>query len=126
MIKQAAGTTWVHPAALFALTEAEIVKHAEPPRDYSWGHDDPREDAEEYGDAGETGSGDADAGGRQDGLRAEDDHDPAFDRDALDVDGMGDDGGVEQNAHLDDDTDDEPPVAPVRSRPNRRGRAKAA
>ena len=126
VIKQAAGTTWVHPAALFALTEAEIAQHAEPPPDYSWGHDDPREDAEEYGDAGETGSGDADAGGRQDGLRAEDDHDPAFDRDALDVDGMGDDGGVEQNAHLDDDTDDEPPVAPVRSRPDRRGRAKAA
>ena len=42
VIKQASGTTYVHPAALFALTEAELALHAEAPRDYSWSPDQSR------------------------------------------------------------------------------------
>ena len=54
VIKRASGTTYVHPAALFALTEAEITLHAEAPRDYSWGNDDPGDDDEgEVGDVSE-------------------------------------------------------------------------
>jgi len=41
VIRQAAGTTWVHPAALFALTEAEIADHAKESPHYSWDDDDP-------------------------------------------------------------------------------------
>ena len=36
VIKQASGTTYVHPAALFALTKAELALHTETPREYSW------------------------------------------------------------------------------------------
>src|SRR5271157_825803 len=46
VIKQASGTTYVHPAALFALTEAEVALHAEAPREYPWSND-PREGNEE-------------------------------------------------------------------------------
>ena len=51
VIKQASGTTYVHPAALFALTKAELALHAETPREYSWerGQDEVRRSA-----AGET------------------------------------------------------------------------
>jgi hypothetical protein len=37
VIKQAGGSTFVHPAAHFPLSEAEIALHQEPPRVYSWG-----------------------------------------------------------------------------------------
>jgi len=47
VIKQASGTTYVHPAALFALTEAEVALHAEAPREYPWSHNDPGEANEE-------------------------------------------------------------------------------
>ena len=53
VIKQAAGATYVHPAALFALTEAEIALHAEAPRQYSWENaeqDNGDEDLAEDGD----------------------------------------------------------------------------
>ena len=42
VIKQASGTTYVHPAALFALTEAELALHAEAPREYPWSQRYPR------------------------------------------------------------------------------------
>src|SRR5271165_3807729 len=55
VIKQASGTTYVHPAALFALTEAEIALHAESPREYPWSHDSREADQEGAGDdAGEN------------------------------------------------------------------------
>jgi hypothetical protein len=61
VIKQASGTTYVHPAALFALTEAEVALHAEAPREYPWSHNDPGEANEEgVGDGvAETESGEA-------------------------------------------------------------------
>jgi ParB family chromosome partitioning protein len=39
VIKQATGSTYVHPAAQFALSEAEIGLHLEPERTYSWERD---------------------------------------------------------------------------------------
>ena len=56
VIKQASGTTYVHPAALFALTEAELALHAETPREYSWerGHSDEDDQDEVGAAAGET------------------------------------------------------------------------
>ena len=38
VIAEAAGSTYIHPAALFALSQAEIAHHSEAPRDYSWGY----------------------------------------------------------------------------------------
>src|SRR5208283_3922830 len=43
VIKQASGTTYVHPAALFALTEAELAFHAEAPREFPWERNEPAE-----------------------------------------------------------------------------------
>jgi ParB family chromosome partitioning protein len=54
VIKQASGTTYVHPAAHFALTEAEIAHHAEAPRTYSWSEHDPGEDDEDEGGDAES------------------------------------------------------------------------
>ena len=59
VIKQAAGATYVHPAALFALTDAEIALHAEGPRQYSWENaeqDDGDEDLAEGATAAEDDS----------------------------------------------------------------------
>ena len=53
VIKQASGTTYVHPAAHFGLTEAELALHAEAPREYAWERDEPTED-----DQNEVGAGD--------------------------------------------------------------------
>ena len=65
VIKQASGATYVHPAALFALTEAEIALHAETPRDYSWSPINPGEDAKDVdGDAG-GGEGERDLSAEQ-------------------------------------------------------------
>ena len=51
LIKQAAGSSFVHPAARFALSEDEIDRHLEPARSYSWGQDD-----DDNGDAGDSSS----------------------------------------------------------------------
>ena len=59
VIKQAAGATYVHPAARFALTDAEIALHAEAPRRYSWENaeqDDGDEDLAEGATAAEDDS----------------------------------------------------------------------
>ena len=66
VIKQAAGTTYVHPAAHFALSEAEAAVHHEPPHSYSWeagnGDEDPSEDdSPEGGDQASGGDDDEDA-----------------------------------------------------------------
>ncbi len=120
VIKQASGATYVHPAALFALTEAELARHAEVPREFPWSHNDPGEDNEEgVGDAGgETESDDALAS--TEGAVPM----PNFDPDDLGENGGGD---ADENAHLDSDLDeDEAPVVPMRSRPSRRKAAAAA
>ena len=119
VIKQASGTTYVHPAALFALTEAEIALHAETPRDYSWSPINPGEDAQDIdGDAGGEGE-------RQDNVSDEGEGDLSAEQER-DDDGVDDDGAANENAHLDRDVDDEPSVTPARSRPAPRGRAAAA
>ena len=119
VIKQASGTTYVHPAALFALTEAELALHAEAPREYSWGHDDPGEDDQD-------GAGDGVAETESDEAPAPTDRVvsmPSFDPDELGENGD----GADENAHLDDELDEnEAPVVPVRSRPSRRKHAAAA
>ncbi|RBP05211.1 ParB family chromosome partitioning protein, partial [Roseiarcus fermentans] len=119
VIKQASGTTYVHPAALFALTEAELALHAETPRDYSWSPINPGEDAQDIdGDAGGEGE-------RQDNVSDEGEGDLSAEQER-DDDGVGDDGAADENAHLDRDVDDEPSVTPARSRPAPRGRSAAA
>ncbi len=75
VIKQAAGATYVHPAALFALTEAEIVRHAEAPRQYSREKADPEMAEEELGD-GATGAEDGEpANEPQAALQDDPEHD---------------------------------------------------
>ncbi len=116
VIKQASGTTYVHPAALFALTEAELALHAEAPREYPWDRNEPAEGEQEgVGDAaGETAS-DEDPAATEGAVSA-----PDFDPD--DTEENGD--GADENAHLDNDLDeDEAPVVPARSH---RSRAKPA
>lgn len=115
VIKQASGTTYVHSAALFALTEAEIALHAEAPRDYSWSQYDPSKvDERGTGDAGgESASDDSVGREAQDDIVAEHERD--------------DDGCTVEDAHLNHDMDeDEPPMTPSRSRPPRRRHAAAA
>src|SRR5208337_808277 len=122
VIKQAAGATYVHPAALFALTEAELALDAEAPRDYPWNRVDPGEGDEEGAgdDVGENYTDSDDAPAPTDQAVSM----PHFDPDAL---GEDDDGHGDENAHLDNDLDeDEAPVVPVRSRPPRRKHAVAA
>ena len=116
VIKQASGTTYVHPAALFALTEAELAFHAEAPREFPWERNEPAEGEQEGvgNDAGETAS-DEDPAATEGAVSA-----PDFDPD--DTEENGD--GADENAHLDNDLDeDEAPVVPARSH---RSRAKPA
>ena len=40
VVAEAGGSTYVHPAALFALSQAEIAHHSEAPRDYSSNYGD--------------------------------------------------------------------------------------
>jgi ParB family transcriptional regulator, chromosome partitioning protein len=111
VIKQASGTTYVHPAALFALTEAEIALHAETPRDYSWSSINPGEDAQDIDAGGEDESQDNVADEGEGDLSSEPERD--------------DDDIANENARLDRDVDDEPSVTPARSRtaPSRRAAA---
>ena len=117
MIKQASGTTYVHPSAQFALTEAELALHAEVPREYPWSLDTREDDQEGAGDdASETESDEAPGPTEGAGCM------PSVDPD--DLAENGDD--ADENAHLDSDLDeDEAPVVPMRSRPTRRNRAAA-
>ena len=62
VIRQASGSTFVHPAAHFALSEAEIALHQEPPRVYSWesaGAEDDLSDDERIEGEHDAGSGGA-------------------------------------------------------------------
>jgi ParB family chromosome partitioning protein len=117
VIKQASGTTYVHPSALFALTEAELALHAEAPREYPWSNDTSEDEQEGTGnEAGETDDDEASAPTEDDGSMP-----------SLDPDDLGKNGGADENAHLDSDLDEgEAPVVPVRSRLSRRKRAATA
>jgi len=119
VIKQASGTTYVHPSAQFALTEAELALHAEAPQEYPWSLDTREDDQERAGDdASETESDEAP--GPTEGAGSM----PSGDPDDLGENG---DADADENAHLDNDLDeDEAPVVPVRSRPSPRKQAAAA
>ena len=95
VIKQASGTTYVHPAAHFALTEAELALHAEAPREYSWERDEPAED-----DQNEVGAG----GGEPEGKASASNDEEDDSKSSVDPDDVGED--AEENAHLDGDLDD--------------------
>ena len=99
VIAEAAGSTYIHPAALFALSQAEIAHHSEAPRDYSWGYGD-------TDDASDETIEDADgaSGAEDDSLGPEPD---------VDLDNLNSD----ENAHLDDE---DPPIVQERTRARRR------
>ena len=98
VVAEAAGSTYIHPAALFALSQAEIAHHSEAPRDYSWGYGDTDDASDETAEEADGPSGDNDS------LEAEAD-------DALD------NLNSDENAHLDDK---DPPIVQERTRAPRR------
>ena len=75
VIKQASGSTFVHPSAHFALSEAEIAQHQEPPRVYSWesagGEGDPSDD-EQIDGKPNADSGEAEPVGEEADASADD------------------------------------------------------
>ena len=99
VITEAAGSTYIHPAALFALSQAEIAHHSEAPRDYSWGYGDTDDASDETIDDADGASGAED-----DSLGPEPD---------VDLDNLNSD----ENAHLDDE---DPPIVQERTRARRR------
>ena len=100
VIAEAAGSTYVHPAALFALSQAEIAHHSEAPRDYSWAYRETDDVSDETTEEADGASG---------ALEPE----PDDNLDDLDAD---------ENAHLGDEN---PPIVPKRTRTSR-GHAAAA
>ena len=109
VIKQAAGATYVHPAALFALTEAEIARHAEGPRQYSWEKADPGAADEDLAEG---------AMGAEDGEPSNAPEDAPQD-DPVDAD------EASAAAHVDEPRNDDEPVAAAGKR-RRRQREPAA
>ena len=103
VLTETAGSTYVHPAALFALSQAEIAHHSEAPRDYSWAYRDTDDASEETAEEPDGPSGENDS------LEPE----PDDSLDSLDAD---------ENAHLDDS---DPPIVPKRTRATRRDAAAA-
>ena len=99
VIAEAAGSTYIHPAALFALSQAEIAHHSEAPRDYSWAYGDTDDASDET-----TDDADGASGAENDSLGPE----PDDDLDNLNSD---------ENAHLDDE---DPPIVQERTRARRR------
>jgi hypothetical protein len=98
--KNPGSSTYVHPAALFALSQAEIAHHSEAPRDYSWAYRDNDDGSDESGE---------EAGEVPGALEPE----PDDNLDDLDAD---------ENAHL---GDEDPPIVSKRTRTSR-GHAAAA
>ena len=102
VVAEAAGSTYIHPAALFALSQAEIAHHSEPPRDYSWGYGDADDASDETAE-----EADGAPGAQDNSLEPEPD-----DLDNLDAG---------ENAHL---NDQDPPIVQKRTRaPRRHGAA---
>jgi ParB family chromosome partitioning protein len=104
VVAEAAGSTYIHPAALFALSQAEIAHHSEAPRDYSWAYRDTDDAADET-----THEADGASGAENDSLEPEPD---------VDLDNLHSD----ENAHLDDE---DPPIVQERTRARRRHAAAA-
>ena len=57
VIAEAAGSTYIHPAALFALSQAEIAHHSEAPRDYSWAYRETDDASDETAEQADGASG---------------------------------------------------------------------
>ncbi len=99
VIAEAAGSTYIHPAALFALSQAEIARHSEAPRDYPGAYrhtDDGSDETTEEAD-GATGAED----------------DPLGPEPEPDLDNLNSD----ENVHLDDER---PPIVQERTPARRR------
>jgi ParB family transcriptional regulator, chromosome partitioning protein len=99
VIAEAAGSTYIHPAALFALSQAEIAHHSDAARDYSSGYSDSDDSSDET-----TEEVDGAPGAEDNSLEPEPDHG----LDSMDSD---------ENAHLDDE---DPPIVRKRTRAPRR------
>jgi ParB family chromosome partitioning protein len=95
VIAEAAGSTYIHPAALFALSQAEITHHSEASRDYSWAYRDTDDASDETAEEADGASGT-----ENDSLEPE----PDDNVDSMDSD---------ENAHLDDKG---PPTVQKRTR----------
>ena len=104
VITEAAGSTYIHPAALFALSQAEIAHHSEAPRDYSWAYRDTDDASDET-----TEEADGAPGADNGSLGPESD---------ADLDNLNSD----ENAHLDNE---DPPIVQERARAPRRHAAAA-
>jgi ParB family chromosome partitioning protein len=98
VVAEAAGSTYIHPAALFALSQAEIAHHSETPRDYSWAYRDADAASDETAEQLDGSSGAADGS-----------LEPAPDADL-------DSTESDENAHLDDKG---PPIVQKRTRASR-------
>jgi ParB family transcriptional regulator, chromosome partitioning protein len=98
VVVEAAGSTYVHPAAQFALTQAETEHHSEAPRDYWSRYSETDEGSDEAIEAADGAPGE-----QEDTLEPE----PDTDLDSADSD---------ENAHL----DEHPPIARLRTRAPRR------
>ena len=75
VIAEAAGSTYIHPAALFALSQAEIAHHSEAPRDYSWelaGGEDDRSDDKQIDGKLNADTGEAEPVGEKADASADD------------------------------------------------------
>ncbi len=98
VIAEAAGSTYIHPGALFALSQAEIAHHSEAPRDYpgAYRHTDDASDETTEEAGGATGAEDDSLGPVPEAL------------DNLNSD---------ENAHLDDE---DPPIVQERTPARRR------
>ena len=98
VIAEAAGSTYIHPGALFALSQAEIAHHSEAPRDYpgAYRHTDDASDETTEEAGGATGAEDDPLGPVPEAL------------DNLNSD---------ENAHLDDE---DPPIVQERTPARRR------
>jgi ParB family transcriptional regulator, chromosome partitioning protein len=107
VVAEAAGSTYIHPAALFALSQAEIAHHLEAPRDYSWGCGDTDDASDET-----TEEADGAPGAEDNSLERQ--PEPDHDLDSMDSD---------ENAHM---GDEDPPIAQKRIRAPRRHAAAAA
>jgi ParB family transcriptional regulator, chromosome partitioning protein len=99
VVAEAAGSTYVHPTALFALTQAEIAHHSEAPRD-TWSRYSESDDGSD--EAADTADG---APGEQDDSLGSE---PAGELSSADLD---------ENTHLDDQNQ---PIVQTRSRAPRR------
>jgi ParB family chromosome partitioning protein len=95
VVVEAAGSTYIHPTALFALTQAEIAHHSEAPRDYWSRYSETDEGSDEAIEAADGAPGE-----QEDTLEPE----PDTDLDSADSD---------ENAHLDDE---DPPIVQTRTR----------